>query len=109
MDEWLSAPVYAGSTIPIQSGMAMQVDVIPSSPVYFSTRMEDGMAIADATLRAEFQVKYPQAYARCQARRQFMIDVLGFALAEEVLPLSNIPAIVPPFFLKPRLMFALAK
>ncbi|MHB9108244.1 MAG: aminopeptidase P family N-terminal domain-containing protein [Armatimonadota bacterium] len=108
MDEWLSAPVYAGSTIPIQSGMAMQVDVIPVSPVYYSTRMEDGMAIADATLRAELQAQYPQAYARCQARRQFMIDVLGFELAEEVLPLSNIPAIVPPFFLKPRQIFALA-
>jgi len=109
MDEWLSAPVYAGSTIPIQSGMVMQVDVIPSSSVYFSTRMEDGMAIADAALRAELQAKYPAAYTRCQARRRFMIDTLGFELAEEVLPLSNIPVIVPPFLLKPRQIFALAK
>jgi len=109
MDEWLSAPVFPGSTIPIQSGMAMQVDVIPVSPVYFSTRMEDGMAIADAGLCAELQAKYPDVYARCQARRQFMIDTLGFELAEEVLPLSNIPAIVPPFFLKPRQIFALGK
>jgi len=38
-----------------------------------------------------------------------MIDTLGFELAEEVLPLSNIPVIVPPFLLKPRQIFALAK
>jgi len=109
MDEWLSSPIFAGSSIEIQSGMVMQVDVIPASPVYFSTRMEDGVAIADRRLRAEMQAKYPQAYARCQARRRLMIDTLGFELAEEVLPLSNIPAIVPPFLLNPRQVFALEK
>jgi hypothetical protein len=109
MDEWLSSPVYPGSTITIQSGMAMQVDVIPVSLAYFSTRMEDGVAIADAPLRTELQAKYPDVYARCQVRRQFMIDTLGFELAEEVLPLSNIPAIVPPLLLKPRQIFALGK
>jgi len=107
MDEWLSSPVFAGSSIPIQSGMVMQVDVIPVSPVYFSTRMEDGMAIAGKRLRTELQAKYPDVYARCQARRRFMIETLGFELAEEVLPLSNISAIVPPFMLNPRLIFAL--
>ena len=107
MDEWLSSPVYSGSTIPIRSGMAMQVDVIPVSPVFFSTRMEDGVAIADSDLRAELNAKYPDAYARCRARRRFMIDTLGFELGEELLPLSNIPAIVPPFLLNPRRVFAL--
>ena len=36
-----------------------------------------------------------------------MTDVLGIELPEEVLPLSNIPAIVPPFFLAPNEVFAL--
>jgi hypothetical protein len=36
-----------------------------------------------------------------------MTDVLGIELPEEVLPLSNIPAIVPPFFLAPNEIFAL--
>jgi hypothetical protein len=31
----------------------------------------------------------------------FMIDVRGIGVPEEVLPLANIPAIVPPFFLEP--------
>ena len=107
LDEWLSSPIYPESTLPIRSGMAIQVDVIPSSPVYFSTRMEDGLAIADAGLRRELEEKFPDCYARCQARRTFMTGTLGFELAEEVLPLANIPAIVPPFFLAPNTVFAL--
>ncbi|MBV8342086.1 MAG: M24 family metallopeptidase [Gammaproteobacteria bacterium] len=106
LDEWLSSPIYAGSDLPLHSGMAIQVDVIPSSPVYFSTRMEDGIVLADAQLRRSLQSQYPACYARCQKRRAFMIDVLGIEVAEEVLPLTNLPAIVPPFFLRPNQIFA---
>jgi Xaa-Pro aminopeptidase len=106
LDEWLSSPIYAGSTVPLRSGMAIQVDVIPSSPVYFSTRMEDGIVLADAALRRSLQALYPACFARCQQRRVFMIDVLGIDLPEEVLPLSNMPAVVPPFFLRPNQIFA---
>jgi len=50
--------------------MALQVDVIPGtgSP-YFTTSIEDGIALADETWRAEFEHKYPQARQRIQARR----------------------------------------
>jgi len=84
----------------------MQVDIIPSSPTYFSTRMEEGVLIADANLRASLKAQYPDCFARCQKRRSFMIDVLGIDLAEELLPLSNIPGIVAPFFLQPNQIFA---
>jgi hypothetical protein len=87
--------------------MAMQADVIPVSPTYFSTRMEDGVVIADRQLRHQLQEDYPECYARCQARRAFMRQVLGIQLPEEVLPLSNMPAIVPPFFLSPNTILAL--
>jgi hypothetical protein len=106
LDEWLSSPIYAGSDIPLHSGMAMQVDVIPSSPVYFSTRMEDGIALADAELRRSLKSLYPDCFARCEKRRAFMIDVLGIDLPDEVLPLSNVPTIVSPFFLRPNQIFA---
>lgn len=106
LDEWLSSPIYPGSDIPLESGMAIQVDVIPSSPAYFSTRMEDGVVLADAGLRRSLQTLYPACFARCQKRRAFMIDTLGIDLAEDVLPLSNIPAIVAPFFLRPSQIFA---
>ncbi|MCA9964641.1 MAG: M24 family metallopeptidase, partial [Anaerolineales bacterium] len=107
LDEWLSSPIYLGSDIPLQSGMVMQVDVIPVHPVYASTRVEDGLVLADATLRQTLAASYPDLYARCQQRRAFMTDVLGIALPEEVLPLSNIPGIVPPFFLAPNHVFAM--
>ena len=107
LEEWLSSPIYPGSEVRLHSGMAMQVDVIPSSPTYFSTRMEDGVVLADADLRGRLRDLYPGCYARCQKRRAFMTDVLGFELPEEVLPLSNTPAIVPPFFLSPNTLLAL--
>ena len=106
-DEWLSSPIYANSPLPIRSGMVMQSDVIPSSPVYSSTRMEDGFAIADHTLRAEIRAGYPGCYARIEQRREFVQAALGIALPDEVLPLSNMACLVPPFLLRPNLVFAL--
>jgi hypothetical protein len=107
LDEWLSSPIYARSEVPLHSGMAIQVDVIPKSPVYFSTRMEDGVVLADGELRKDLRQAFPDCYARCQERRKFMMDVLGIDLPEEVLPLSNMPGIVPPFFLAPNRILAL--
>jgi hypothetical protein len=69
--------------------------------------MEDGVVLADQTLRQEINARFPGCYARCQQRRTFMADVLGIDLADELLPLSNIPSIVPPFFLHPNLILAL--
>jgi hypothetical protein len=107
LDEWLSSPIYAGSEVPLHSGMAIQVDVIPASPVYFSTRMEDGVVLAGKELRKKLHEAFPDCYARCQKRRNFMTEVLGIGLPEEVLPLSNMPAVVPPFFLAPNQILAL--
>jgi hypothetical protein len=107
LDEWLSSPVYGGSEIPIRSGMVFQSDVIPSSPVYFSTRAEDGYAVADAALREEIRLKYPDCYRRCQQRRKFVQRTLGVPLPDDLLPLSNMACIVPPFLLRPNLVFAM--
>jgi len=107
MDEWVSSPIFPASTIPIRSGMAIQADVIPSSPTYYSTRMEDGYAIADEALRNELAEAFPACYARCRTRRDFVRETLGIDLGEEVLPLSNIPALVPPFFLEPGTVLAM--
>ncbi|MGD9915648.1 MAG: hypothetical protein AB7S80_16340, partial [Rhizobiaceae bacterium] len=100
LDEWLHSPVFANSRVPIRSGMALQVDVIPAtgSP-WFTTNIEDGIAIADQRLRGEFAEKYPEAWKRIEARRAFMADAIGIRLKPEVLPFSNIPAFLPPFWL----------
>ena len=103
LDEWLHSPIYAGSDIELRSGMALQVDVIPAthSP-YHTTNIEDGIALADFDLRRAFWQKYPAAWDRIQRRRNFMRNTLGIKLKPEVLPLSNIPAYLPPFWLAPQ-------
>jgi hypothetical protein len=100
IDEWMHSPVFKGSDIALKSGMAMQVDVIPATgTAYFTTNIEDGIAIADEKLRDEIAQKYPGAWSRIQARRRFMTETLGIKLRPEVLPFSNIPAFLPPFWL----------
>ena len=102
LDEWVHSPVYEGSRIPLRSGMALQVDVIPATGTpYFTTNIEDGIALADEELRAEFAERYPEAWGRIMARRRFMEDELGIALKPEVLPFSNIPVYLPPYLLAP--------
>jgi hypothetical protein len=102
VDEWLNTPVYPGSTEQLQSGQAIQVDVIPATgSAYFTSNMEDGIALLDARGRAMFAERYPDAWQRITARRTFMADVVGIRLKEEVLPLCNIPGALPPFILAP--------
>lgn len=103
LDEWLHSPIYPGSEIRLRSGMALQVDVIPAthSP-YHTTNIEDGIALADFDLRRAFWQKYPAAWDRIQRRRNFMRNALGIKLKPEVLPLSNMPAYLPPFWLAPQ-------
>jgi hypothetical protein len=102
LDEWVNSPVGPGSTVELRSGMALQVDIIPATGTdYFTTNIEDGIALADATLRDDLAARYPAAWRRIQGRRQFMADVLGISLHPDVLPFSNIPAYLPPFLLRP--------
>ena len=102
LDEWVNSPVWRGSTVELRSGMVLQADIIPATGTpYFTTNIEDGVALADASLRAELERSFPDAWGRVQARRAFMGDVLGIELHPDVLPLSNIPAFLPPFLLRP--------
>jgi hypothetical protein len=110
LDEWLSSPVHAGSDIALRSGMALQVDVIPATgSAWFTTNVEDGIALADAALREELAARYQEAWRRIEARRAFMADELGIELKPEVLPFSNIPAFLPPFWLSRNRSMAVLK
>jgi hypothetical protein len=103
LDEWLSSPVGRGSEIRLKSGMAVQVDVIPATGTpYFTTNIEDGIALADGDLRAAFARDYPEAWERIAKRRRFMESALGIRLKPEVLPFSNLAGFLPPFWLDPR-------
>jgi hypothetical protein len=102
LDEWVNSPISKGSTIELRSGMAFQVDIIPATGTpYFTTNIEDGVALADASLRQVFAEAHPAAWARIQARRSFMAGALGIELHDDVLPFSNLPAYLPPFLLRP--------
>jgi hypothetical protein len=104
LDEWVSSPIFEGSSQELQSGMLLQVDVIPlTHSAYHMSNVEDGIALADDATRAELAERFPEAWGRIQARRQFMTDTLGIRLKPEVLPLSNMPAYLPPYWLAPHL------
>jgi hypothetical protein len=102
LDEWVDSPVFPGSAVELRSGTAMQVDIIPATGTdYFTTNIENGIAIADEPLRSELEARFPAAWSRIVARRRFMREALGIDLHPDVLPLSNIPAFLPPFLLRP--------
>ncbi len=102
LDEWVNSPVWEGSDVPLVSGTAMQVDVIPATGTpWFTTNIEDGIALADEALRDELAARYPGMWQRVQARRAFMADVLGIRLHPDVLPFSNLAGWLPPYLLAP--------
>jgi Xaa-Pro aminopeptidase len=107
LDEWMSSPIYAGSDIPLASGMAMQMDVIPGHPTWGSTRMEDGYVLADADLRADLTARFPDVAARCAMRATFMRDMIGMHVPDTLLPLADTCGIIAPYFFAPRNVVAL--
>ncbi len=108
-DEWVNTPIRPGSVDPIHSGMAFQCDIIPTPlPPGWAVNCEDPLVFADEELRGQLQDRYPKIWARISQRRTFMSEQLGIEIAEEVLPLSSIPAYFPPLWLSPSKALALA-
>ncbi len=107
LDEWMNTPIYPGSREALKSGQAIQLDIIPATGTpYFTSNIEDGIALLDSQGRAAFAERYPDAWRRIEARRAFMADVLGIRLKPEVLPFSNLAGYLPPFILSPSQVFA---
>ncbi len=109
LDEWVNSPVFDGSPIELRSGMALQCDIIPATGTdYFTTNIEDGVALADEDLRADFARHFQGAWKRIERRRAFMREVIGIDLHPSVLPFSNLPAYLPPFLLRPDRVMTMA-
>jgi hypothetical protein len=84
--------------------MALQMDIIPVSQGPFCcNNAEDGVLLADDSLRAKLEERYPSAWRRISERAAFMREELGIALHESVLPVSNLAAWLPPYALRPEL------
>jgi len=105
-DEWLNTPIYRDSTERLRSHQAIQLDIIPATgSAYFTANIEDGIALLDEAGRKAFAEKYPDAWARIEARRGYLADVIGIRLKPEVLPFSNLQGYFAPYFLSPKLAF----
>ncbi|MCP4380963.1 MAG: hypothetical protein GY798_06010 [Hyphomicrobiales bacterium] len=102
LDEWMNTPIYPDSGETLRSGQAIQLDIIPATgTIYATANIEDGIALLDDRGRDELRERHPAAWARIEARRAFMADVLGIRPRPEVLPFSNLAGFLPPFFLSP--------
>jgi hypothetical protein len=100
LDEWLHSPFIAASPVTLRSGMMLQMDIIPVSVGPFCcANAEDGVALADPSLRAQLAEYYPATWKRIVARRAFMRQALGIHLDDSVLPLGNMPGWFPPYAL----------
>ena len=106
-EEWMCSPIYEGSEALIQSGMMFQLDIIPTDPEYCTPNVEDGLLIADESLRSRIQKLYPQVYQRMMARRAFAEEQLGLKLKPEVLPLSNCFGCYNPYALQKGMAIAI--
>jgi len=107
LDEWLDSPVYPGSSETIDSGMALQCDIIPDATrPGWAANCEDTVALADEALREELSNRHPELWSRVLARRRFVQEQLGVTLADELLLFSSAPAHFSPFWLSPGLALA---
>lgn len=98
-DEWTASPIYPGSEVKLESGMMLQMDIIPSVPGYGGIGAEDGIAIADQDLRNQIQERYPAVWERIKERREYMKNSLGIVLKEEILPMSDLCGYLRPLIL----------
>lgn len=100
-DEWLHTMFRPGSEEKIASGMAIQCDIIPNTPLEqaITLNCEDSVAFADEVLRNELAEKYPDVWSRIQARQAFMRNELGINISDDLLPLSSTPGYFAPLFL----------
>ena len=70
---------------------------------------EDTVAVADAALRAEISARHPELWARVQGRRKLMSEALGIQMSEELLPLTDGTAYLPPFWLANELVCSVSR
>lgn len=98
-DEWVSSPFTGGSAV-LRSGSYLQFDLIPDPPVpLFGANMEDGFLIADEDLRAQITSGYPRMGERFARRRKYLKEVLGIAISDDLLPMSDLAGFYTPLLL----------
>jgi hypothetical protein len=98
LDEWVNSPFSRGNAVVLRSGMVFQADIIPVARGPFCyVNLEDGVALADESLRERLRQLDPMLMRRIERRRRYMIDVLGYELDNCVLPLGNTSGWLAPY------------
>ncbi len=97
-EEWLCSPIDKHSAIALESGMLLQIDIIPSLPGYGGCSIEDTVALADGALQSRLATDFPVVWARMQSRKTYLSEVLNITLSEDVLLLSNTVGYLRPFY-----------
>ena len=65
LDEWVNSSFVKGSIGKLQSGMALQMDIIPvSKGAFVCANMEDGVVLADQKLRNRWACEFPASWNR---------------------------------------------
>ncbi len=106
LDEWINSPFSMNNPVILQSGMALQMDIIPVSVGPFCyINAEDGVVLANEELRLKIQNNYPEMWQRMQKRRITIKENYGIILHETVLPLSDLTGWLPPYALQPSQVF----
>jgi hypothetical protein len=97
-EEWTNSIFFQGSNHQVKSGMALQCDIIafPGEP-YGGVHIEDGLFVADEATREIIRTQYPDSWKRIEHRRQIMKEILGIDIADEVMPTSDIQAMLFPY------------
>lgn len=98
-EEWMSSPIYEGSSEKIVSGMLFQVDIIPSVKGYPGVNAESTILVADDILKKSIILEYPEMWKRMKKRKEYLKNELGIDLSDDVLPMCNSVAYLRPFLL----------
>jgi len=99
-EEWINSPFRSDISYVLKSGMVFQCDIIafPGEP-YIGVHVEDTVVLADANLRDQLKKEYPEVWERINVRQNMLRKILGMNVREDVLPLSNLQAVLYPFLL----------
>ncbi|MBQ4342576.1 MAG: M24 family metallopeptidase [Erysipelotrichaceae bacterium] len=98
-EEWMSSPIYEESKEKLESGMLLQIDIIPSVKGYNGVSAESTVLLADEKLQKDIQEQYPEMFKRMMLRREYLIEELGIELSSDILPMCSTVAYLRPFLL----------
>lgn len=98
-EEWMSSPIYEGSLEKLESGMLLQVDIIPSVKGYNGVSAESTVLLADDALKSDIKAQYPEMYERMMARREYLKNELGIKVSDDIMPMCSTVAYLRPFLL----------